>query len=321
MRKIVRLKESDLEQIINRILDEQSVVGAPNYGTVQTNRTDKVKQQKSSDDIKFEKDYFCVPKQTKPFIQYLVKNWPKLIRDYNMKWSELTQYAKIAIGLMKRESDYGTNEDILDWGSRILYNVGLGSLVPSNVSSGAAQFTKDTWNRYGLDKKIGNYDDSLDVIKQGLGSIYRIKQDYDQAIKNGIPTTPSTNEILQKYGIISQIDGTGNAALDRAIIAHNYPGTKALVKYCKTSFPLIARPCIETTATPFKNESDWQDFKNSKLFKASNSVSQYPKNPGTIKVYQNQPIPNYFPNLYSGKQTALGYVEEVAAVMKSLDCF
>ena len=34
MKKIIKLKESDLISIVKRVLEEQSVIGAPNYGMV-----------------------------------------------------------------------------------------------------------------------------------------------------------------------------------------------------------------------------------------------------------------------------------------------
>ena len=32
MKKVIKLTESDLEQIVKRVIKEQSVIGAPNYG-------------------------------------------------------------------------------------------------------------------------------------------------------------------------------------------------------------------------------------------------------------------------------------------------
>ena len=352
MRKIIKLTESDLTKIVKKILSEQTlpfytkegnfVQGGPitppqgsvfakfvfpqiKDGKYPKNADPKLIAKAFNDNIQRPKlfaseKYSCAPVEVQPFVKYVDSNPSFFYKDFNNQ-KNLNLFMKLAIGIMKRESDYGANEDTTDWGSRKLYSLGLGGLLPAGISTGPAQFTKDTWNRYGLDQKIGAFDESLDIVSQGIGTMYRLKEDYAKAIKNGIPTTPSTNEFLEKYGIVSGINGTGNSALDRAIIAHNYKEEQALVPYCRTSFPILAAPCSKQTINPFESESDWNNFKSKKLFQKSGLQSKYPENPGIIKVYQNQVIQNFFPNLYSGKQTALGYVEEVTAIMKSLNCF
>jgi hypothetical protein len=352
MKKVIKLTESDLTKIVKRVLSEQTasfytkegnfVQGGPinpPKGSVEASRVfPQIKDGKypqkvdpklvsnafmvklQSEKLFAPQKYSCAPPEVQPFIKYVDTNISKFVKDFG-SLENVLRYAKIAVGIMKRESDYGATEDTTDWGSRKLLSWGLGLLVPNNVSTGPAQFTKDTWDRYGLNKKIGDFDESLDIISQGIGTMYKLKSDYDKAIKNGIPTTPSSNEILEKYGIIKGVGGTGNAALDRAIISHNYKEEQALVPYCRTSFPLVAGPCFKSTVNPFEKETDWVAFTKKKLFQSSGLQSKYPKNPGPIKVYQNQVIPNFFPNLYSGQQTALGYVEEVSDIMNKLNCF
>jgi len=162
---------------------------------------------------------------------------------------------------------------------------------------GAAQFTEDTWNSYGLDKKIGPYDQSLSSIDQGLGTLYRIAADYKTALAAGNGTGPSVNPIAVRQGKIKSIGGTGNNALDLAVVSHNMGGL--INKWCETSDPNYAGPCKDSVYQPFPQSKPELKF----------------------NILKNKPIPNYFPNKGSGKLTSIGYLEEVTKYINQFNCF
>ena len=116
-------------------------------------------------------------------------------------------------------------------------------------SLGAAQFTKDTWNKYGLDKLIGDFYESTDVAKSGLGAMFRLLADYRKAIQMGLKSQPSVNPIAVRQKKINSINGTGSNAWDLAIVAHNF-GPNMITTWCTTSSPDYAAPCGQSTYRP-----------------------------------------------------------------------
>lgn len=118
MKKIIRLTESDLEQIVKRVLKEQSVIGAPNQGmTINSN---------TLNDEKVIKKYYCVPPSFAPSIANMIVN------GYNK------QTLKIALGIIGRESSYA---------SGLRYNITaplktIGNLLGYNTSTGPAQMSQ-----------------------------------------------------------------------------------------------------------------------------------------------------------------------------------
>lgn len=211
---------------------------------------------------------------------------------------------RYAIAVMGRETDYGDTSSIGDmlgtvyrqnpiYGPIIDF---VGEFIPkiNTQSLGDGQFTKSTWDEYGLNDTIGDYNNSLGVYRQMLGSLHRLTKDYNLALERGIGTNPSVNPIAVKQGKISSINGSGDVSLDLAILAHNM-GSDKIQKYCTTSNPNYAGPCNKSTYTP-KEEV------------------------GEVKVNQNDWIKSYFPNLKGGSHTAIGYVEEVVKKAKQLNC-
>jgi hypothetical protein len=166
-------------------------------------------------------------------------------------------------------------------------------------SVGPAQFTHGTWNKLNMEKRFGmNRDDMRKITGAGLGTIVLLLTNYRVALSSGYSKdTRSVNPFLTKKG--TNFKSTNNAALDMAIVSHNM---NIIEKYCYTSNPTLAGPCKNPTYDPYK--------------KGSSAYQKY----GTLKVYQNKPIKNYFPNKKFGKQTAIGYLEEVIGVMNSLNC-
>jgi hypothetical protein len=265
----------------------------------------------------------CVPGAVRPFVNHVLSYKPSLMKRLGVDETMLIRLAKAAIGIMGRETDFGQNSEISDDAAEFVRGIGLGDLAPSNQSLGVSQFTEATWNRYGLNTKVGPYNESLGLVPQGVATMFRILTDYQKAKANGIPTNiASDNPILKKYGVIKAINGTGDAAFDRAIIAHNFKEEQSLVNYCSTNSPIFAAPCTKATYAPFDKESTWQSFKQKGLAKAAIAANPgLDKFPGVLKVNQGAVIPGYFPNLSGGSHTALGYLEEVAGTMKKLNCF
>jgi hypothetical protein len=144
--------------------------------------------------------------------------------------------------------------------------------------------------------------------------------DYKLALKLGLQTGPSVNPTLKKYlGV--EIKGSGNNALDLAIIAHNM-GNGKIKKYCTTNNELYTAPCDSSTYQPFKTEESFNQYKQtSKLINSTSVPVNLKKFPGVLKVNQSSPIPNYMPNLKGPGHTAIGYVEAVAENAKKFNCF
>jgi hypothetical protein len=222
--------------------------------------------------------------------------------------------AKAAMGIIGRESTFDTGTEFKDEASEFLMSVGLGFIPqgfqsvwnvgrklkgqePQQMSLGPAQFTKDTWNNYGLDKKIGPYDESFNMINQGLGALHRLNDDYKLALKTETGTGPSVNPIAVRQGKIKSLNGTGNNALDLAIVTHNMAGL--INKWCETSDPNYAGPCNQKVYQPYKTTKP--ELK--------------------VNVYTDKQIVNYFPNKGSAGLTSIGYLEEVAGSINKFNCF
>jgi len=315
MKKVIKLTESDLINIVKRVLNEQSVIGAPNYGTM-------------SEPKKIVKNYSCVPDSVNLFVDYVMTNKNLLMKKLNIDYKTLILLTKASIGIMGRETKFGSYTESSDTFSETLRGIGLGSLVDwglkkrygenASQSLGISQFTPQAWKRYGLDKSIGDYDSSLGLISQGLGTLYSLTNRYKRALSNGLNPEPSVNPILKKYGVIQHIKGTGNHALDMSILSHNMPEQKTIYPYCTTNHPLYAAPCRNTKISPFKSKEKFNP--NSALL--SKVTDPKLKNfPGVLTVNTSDIIPNYFPNLGGPKHSGIGYVEEVAKYISSYNCF
>jgi hypothetical protein len=303
-----------------RFIKEQSVIGAQGKGSVVPSffpdRSQKIKS------------YKCVPQTMNTFVNYVVDNKDSLMKKLKIDYKTLILLSKVSIGIIGRESKFGSSTETSDNFSEMLRGVGLGSLIDwalekkygknKTQSLGNAQFTPEAWKRYGLDKSVGDYNSSFNSVKQGLGALFSLTNRYKKALNNGLRPEPSVNPILSNYGVIKGIDGTGNHALDMAILSHNMPETKTLYPYCKTNHPLYAASCKYTKISPFEKQKSF-DPNSSLLQKVKDPKLK--KFPGELTVNQSAIMPNYFPNLQGPNHTAIGYVEEVAEYVKTFDCF
>jgi len=343
MKKIIRLTESDLQKIIEAVIQEQTQTKYNFNAPVITQTKDTfsssggimTKQKQQQDIARTESMYGCVPEKLLPFVLYLMANLSKIEKILGLDKANVLYLTKYALGIIGRESKYGEYNKNSDSASETMRSVGLGFLPDTIIgvknlfnkkkqsqSLGYAQFTPETWKTYGLDKSIGDYDFSFNSISQGLGALYRLAADYKLALKLGLQQAPSVNPTVKKYlGDGDNIKGTGNNALDFAIIAHNM-GNDKIKKYCTTSHELYAAPCNLSKYSPFQTESSFNEYKKTGHFINSPSIPENLKKfPGMLKVNQGSPIPNYFPNLKGAGHTAFGYVNDVEENSKKFNCF
>jgi len=162
MKKVVKLKESDLVDIIKRVLDEQSVAGAPNGGTI----------SKTIASPKPISSLSCVPLAFQSAISELIK------QNYNKL------FLKIALGIIGRESDFGeSNRYKLTAPLKYLW-----ALVGGGTSVGYGQVKPETAKEYGI---------SVDDLTTAIGSlkaIYNVlTSNYQKALKSGYTSEPSSN--------------------------------------------------------------------------------------------------------------------------------
>lgn len=280
------------------------------------------------------KRYF--PKEIWPFVDYVLKHKNFLLQELKIDSKTLTQLTKASVGLIGKETDFGkytTKSD--DRLLSILEKPGLASSALSwgfsltkEPSLGMAQFKKQTWDHYGLDKKIGDYYKSAKNPKfQGLGVLYSLCERYKLALKKGLKNEPSENQILQKYGVITDIDGTGSNALDLSILAHNY-GEWVVTKWCETSDPLFSAPVGKSEIEPFKTEQEFKNWASDSALMKKITDPNLKRFPGKLKTFPDKIIPNYYPNLSTqgdsrskgGKTTSIGYVEGVCKFMNKYQC-
>lgn len=315
MKKIIKLTESDLKKIIDKVIHEQT-----GPGITSNTRLDVPKKKVEG--------YSCVPENLKLFVDYVMTNKSTLMKELKVDLPTLILLTKTSIGIIGRETKFGKFTEKNDIRAERLRGAGLGSLVDWGIkkkfgagktqSLGLGQFTPGAWKKYGLDKTIGDYDYSFNEIKQGLGVLYSLNSRYKKSLSNGLGTKPSVNPILSKYGVLGKINGTGNHALDMAILGHNMPEQSTIYPYCRTNHELYLAPCFKTKHSPFTNPSSFNP-NNTLLQKVKDpKLKQFP---GELIVKKNEVVDGFFPNLKGPNHTAIGYVEEVSRYVNSMNCF
>jgi len=304
MKKVIRVTESELIDLISSVVNEQQV---------------SMKEKTIN-------HYPCIPKTMNTFVNYVIDNRSRLMKDLNLDYKNLKLFTKVSIGIIGRESKFGKYTTSLDNRSEILRGWGFGPMIDWGMkkigkqqSLGLGQITPDFWKENRLDKIIGDYNLSFDSISQGLAVLYSLTNRYKKALKNGLKTEPSKNKILEQYGVINGIDGTGNHALDMSILSHNMREEITLFPYCETNHPLYAGPCNRTKVKPYTEESSFNPENSSLLRKVTDH--RLKKFPGELTVDRSKIIPNYFPNLRGPSHSGIGYVEEVSKYVKKFNCF
>lgn len=279
----------------------------------------------------------CLPESIRGFVSYVLSNKKTLSSKLKVNDYLLILLTKAACGILGRETDFGQTTETSDDVSEFLRSNHMGGYVEWAINTqnfarsitgkgnitqslGAAQFTPQTWKDYGLDKTIGNYNESLDIFNQSMGVLMSLAKRYNELLRKGFSTSPSINPVLEKYKPgFKKINGTGNNALDLAILAHNMDETKVLHPYCETNHPLYSAPCWKSIYKPYDDENSFNKNKYGWL----NSVkdANLKKYPGSLKVNKGKVIKGYFPNLKGPNHTAIGYVEEVATSINRFNCF
>ena len=291
-KKIVKLTESDLIHIINKVLNEQS--GSADLNMDRLNKQQLVSQK-----------FTCTSPELSAAAQYTISHG---INPF---------YVKYAMGILGRESDFGKVmgkygvkaapeyvmnkmseiipgfKDLLQWGAKKYFN--KNNWVPS---MGVAQMTPDIAKKYNI---------NLEELMSVSGSLYAASK-YLIDLYNETKTFYDTNQpskIIYNKKIINNPSSTGNAALDAAIMSYNVGSTKFKKQYCKTNSLEYFGPC-----------------------NSLNGVYQpYPKdNPNLkLKVDKNQMVKNYIPTFETktGKNqyiTNTGYLKEVVGYVNNFGC-
>ena len=162
--KIIKLTESDLEQIVKKVLSEQVVPGLGSYNP--TPRSPKPLEKKPI------KTFSCIPSNLSVFVNYVIDNSQMLMKNMNIDYKTLIFLTKASIGIIGRETKFGTVQTKGDVASEMLRGAGAGSLVDwgmkvyrelggttKSQSLGLGQFRPEAWKEYGLDKLVGEYND------------------------------------------------------------------------------------------------------------------------------------------------------------------
>lgn len=355
MGKIIRLTESDLVRLVKRVIKESK-----HYINEQNDKiTGNISLPSDYlGNVSLPSDYLgkggdfernqlkglpfidkldCLPENIRGFVSYVLSNKKTLSSKLKVDENLFILMTKAACAITGRETKFGQFTEISDDVSEFLRSNGMGGFVDWAIgtqnlgrsivgkgkitqSLGAAQFTPETWKYYGLDKTIGDYNESLDIFNQSMGSLITLANRYHRALKNGISTSPSINPILEKYNpTFNTIEGTGNNALDLAILGHNMDETKVLYTYCETNHPLYYAPCWNSIYKPYDDENSFNQKKSKWLDNVKDvNLKKYP---GTLKVNKSKVVKGYFPNLKGPNHTSIGYVEEVTKYINQFNCF
>jgi hypothetical protein len=297
MGKIIKLTESDLINIVHKVLIEQSG-SADLY-------MDRLNKQQLAQAKSLSQKFTCTTPELSAAAQYVIS------RGIN------SFYVKYAIGILGRESDFGKVmgkygvkaapeyvmnkmseiipgfRDLLQWGAKKVFN--KTNWVPS---MGIAQMTPDIAKKYNVNlEELMSVSGSLYATSRYLIDLYNeTKSFYD---------TSQPSKIIYNKKLIDNPSSTGNAALDAAIMSYNLGSTKFKKQYCKTNNPEYLAPCSSL-----------------------NGIYQpYPKdNPNLkLKVDKNQIVKNYVPTFKTktGDNQYIsntGYLKEVVGYANNLGC-
>ena len=259
------------------------------------------------DDESFKDESIIKPKNKYPCLNKELS----LAVDYTISNNVNKFFIKYAIGILKRESDFGHSKrymgqapfeyvinklsdlipgfgSMIKWGAKKIF--GKPNWVPS---MGIAQMTPDIAKKYGISlERLMNYSGSLMGASKYLTDLYsQAKQRY---------STNSPTNIIQDGKVVVNPNSTGNAALDIAIMSYNMGYGKFDKKYCKTNSPKFMAPC---------------DSPNGKYLPFE---KKYPK--FVLTVDKTKVIKDYAPKLSFGKLTNLGYLKEVNDYTKKINC-
>jgi hypothetical protein len=278
MSKVIKLTESDLEMIVKRVIEEQSVIGAPNMGiTNKPQAAPKPLPQK----------YQCLTKELSAAAQYTLSH------EVN------PFFVKYALGILGRESDFGKImgkygvktvpeymvnkfsekipgfKEILQWGAKKAF--GKENWVPS---MGIAQMTPDIAKKYNINlEQLMSLSGSLLAVTKHLTDLFNENSKFYD--------TNQPSKIIYNGKLINNPSSSGNAALDAAIMSYNLDSSKFKKQYCTTNSTEYMAPCNSPNGLYSPFPKDKPNFK--------------------LKVNSNSVIKNYIPNI---KTDTTGYVDK-----------
>lgn len=227
-KKIIRLTESELYDIVNKVVNEQKpdhlMPGQPDNPLNTDGNTKLDDWSKAFEEIeKLRTKYKCLPKQfIYPFSLLLKKKYDKM-------------WLKIALGIIGRESSYAS-------GTR--YNVTntlkhIASYVGYNSSLGPAQMKGTTAEDLGIKES------DLFTDIGALDAAYRlIKKNFNLARQKGYTSNPSNLK-----------GGTGNATLDISIAAYNMGANKVMGPWCESVDPERIKKGLKTKCTKIPKDN------------------------------------------------------------------
>lgn len=267
------ITESQLSRLTEKIVNEQpyNFNRNINYSDTPAAMTAGIiRQQKIQNEVGLALDKLqCVPKLF------------QLPIHFQKKQNKNNLLLKAALGVIGRESDFGSSD-------RFAYLNPLKTLwayVGGQTSVGPGQIKPETAAQFNLGVS------ELNTAAGSLQGVYKIlNENYNKAALKGYGSSPSSN--LK--------DGTGNSALDIAIVAFN-AGANKIVEYCETSNPNIKRDCALAGTTEKLDD-------------------------GTEIKITNKKVKNYIPNFKTKRWDGVnisshGYVKEVANNIKKYGCF
>jgi hypothetical protein len=291
--KVIRLTESDLEKIVKKVLEEQTIPGLSSYNpSAEAPKPLPIK-------------YKCTTQELSSAAQFTIGQG---IDPF---------YVRYALGILGRESDYGKMmgkfgykaapeyimnkmsemipgfKDALQWGAKKVFR--KDNWVPS---MGIAQMTPDIAKKYNV---------NLEQLMSVSGSLYAASRYIIDLYKEVAPyfDAGQPSKIIFNQQLITNPSSTGNAALDAAIMSYNLGPIAFKKKYCKTNSPQYMAPCD-----------------------SPNGIYQpFPKNKPEIKlkVDTKNSVKNYIPTLRTktGSNQYIsntGYLKEVIEKSNNFNC-
>jgi hypothetical protein len=356
---VKKLNQDEYKNATQRYVDNTSVSFKGSDGKQKTTATSPKSKKKPLIQTPLKINYSCLPINTvgmSEFVNFVAFNKEWIKKELGVDDSTLIFLTKIAISIMGWQSGYGTVDKLYDIGGtkfgglnpydiyKSLNRIGnilgyddLGSKTVEKAaetlkwdepSFGPAEFMPSTYKKTGVEKKYGYGVET--IIGSGLAVMYNIYNSYKIALENGLSSSSSENNMAKLKGIPKwdNIKGTGNHLWDVAIATHTWPPEKMLIKYCKTNRPDFAAPCNKPTHKPFTSESSWKSYinhsRNSSYYTKNPQLSKFP---GEMKVLNNEPIPNYYPELigshgnYTGSQVDSKMIlESIVTKISKLSC-
>lgn len=321
MKKIIKLSESELIEIVKKIINEQR----SDYSIDrQSNAIMNAASIRSNDDYKQVNQVITQAEKPQIKVQYTCVK-PELSHATQFAISQKLNpfFVKYGLGILGRESDFGSVtksnllptqyvfkggfeyimnkmseiipgfKSLLQWGAKKVFR--KNNWVPS---MGIAQMTPDIAKQYNI---------SLEELMTMSGSLVGATR-YLIDLYNITSKTFDTNQpskIIFNKQLINNPSSSGNAALDAAIISYNIAVEKIIKTFCKTNNSEYMAPCNSPNGIYQPFPKDKPNFK--------------------LKVYPNQVIKNYIPTMTTktmGNQyiSTTGYLKEVVGYVKKFGC-